>query len=124
MKNILTKIAQMERNVEEVNLSSYKLELGALDDLSQLLTKSKQVESTMVDEYVKITQAAKKGLPAAKEHLQNLDKISTLLNDIAIQADALGLDVRKEKQWKDAYNFTQSNSKGSTKVIIDKLTGF
>lgn len=123
MNNILNKIAQMERNAEEIKLESHKVELGALDDLTTLVSKGRQVESTMVDEYAKAIQAAKKGLPAAKEHLSNLDKISNMLNDLRTQADALGLDITKEKQWKDAYNFTQSNPKAATKNIIDKLTG-
>jgi hypothetical protein len=36
MNNILNKIAQMERNAEELNLASHKVELALLDELSNL----------------------------------------------------------------------------------------
>jgi hypothetical protein len=107
---------------ESTELQSHKVELALLDDLSKLVSKGREVESVMVDEYMKAMQSAKKGVPAAKEHLNNLDKVSTILNDLRTQADALGLDITKEKQWRQAYDFTQGNPKAATKNIIDKLT--
>ena len=41
MNNILNKIAQMERNTEEVNLASHKVELATLDEIT---TASKSVK--------------------------------------------------------------------------------
>ena len=107
---------------DKVELESQRVELGMLDDLTQLVSKSRAVSDIMVEEYMKASQAAKKAVPAAKQHLENLDKVSTILNDLRTQADALGLDITKEKQWRQAFDFTQGNPKAATKNIIDKLT--
>lgn len=118
MKTVFTKLFKEEK----VELASQRVELALLDDLSKLVSQGRQVESTMVEEYMKASQAAKKSIPAAKKHLENLDKVSTILNDLKTQADALGLDITKEKQWRQAFDFTQGNPKAATKNIIDKLT--
>jgi translation initiation factor 2 alpha subunit (eIF-2alpha) len=106
-----------------VELSEIKVDLAMIDDLKNILNKAKQINSEMVDNYVNAQLFAKKGIESGKIHLKNLENVSQLVNDIKSQADLLGLDISKVKEWRDGFDFLSGNSKSATEVMIKKMEG-
>jgi len=117
-KNILNKLAQFEKNVE---LSEVKVDLALIDDLKNILNKAKVIQAGMNDNYLEALKMANQGVQLAKQHLKNLDDVSKLVNTIKSQADDLGLDVTKNKDWQNGFDFLHNMSKNATDVLIKKL---
>ena len=127
MNNILNKIAQMERNAEEVNLASHKVELATLDEIT---TASKSVkkqydlvfQKTMtalsnVNEAVKI---GNKAFFEAQKFYQQGVKIEQQLKELGITYPA---DLKKEMD--NLYKYSQLEGEQIVKELnqVKKILG-
>jgi hypothetical protein len=99
----------------------HDLELALIDDLKSIVSKGKIVNDEMVDGQIQVKQVALKTIDLAKKHLINLQNVSNLIGQIKSQADAIGLDATKIKEYKDGFDFLNGNPKGATEVIIKNL---
>lgn len=111
----------MESNANEVKLGKHEVELAAIDELVSLVNKSREVSSEMVNNYLEAKKFAQISINSAKLHLNNLDSVSKLVNNIKSQGDALGVDVTKIKEWRTGQDFLNGNPKNATEVMIKKL---
>lgn len=121
MKNILDKINRADEIQSKVELGKHEVELALIDDLKEIVTKGKQVQSSMVEGQLEVKNIAQRTLQFAKEHLKNLDNVSKLSNQMKTQADGLGIDITKVAEYRSAFDFLNSNPKAATEVIIKKL---
>lgn len=108
---------------EKTELAKHEVELALLDDLKVLVSKGKEVNGNMVDGQIEVRNIATRTIQLAKEHLKNLDAVSKLTNQMKSQADALGIDITKVKEYRDAFDFLTVNPKAATENIIKKLEG-
>lgn len=53
MNNILNKIAQMERNAEQVNLASHKVELALFDDIKSSIDGARKMKEEIISNFAK-----------------------------------------------------------------------
>lgn len=104
-----------------VELSEVNVELALIDDLKQLTVNGRKTESGMVNAFLDAKTISQKGLQFAKEHLINLENVRNIVNTMKSQADDLGIDITKVKEWKDGYDFLNTNPKGATDVMIKKF---
>ena len=84
MNNILNKIAQMERNAEEIQLASHKVELGLVDDVK------------------KYTQELNKLFPEAVAIEDQLQKMVKDLFPLLNKADAMAKKIKELQTKSDA----------------------
>ena len=91
MKNILNKIAQMERNAEEIKLESHKVELG-----------KHEVELALVDDVKKYTQELNKLFPEAVAIESELEKMVKDLFPLLNKADAMAKKIKELQTKSDA----------------------
>ena len=79
MNNILNKIAQMERNAEEIQLATHKVELTLADDVRALYNNANKFYEANIDERYKMaTRLEKEFQKAADEYQKALDKYNSL----------------------------------------------
>ncbi len=104
-----------------IKLAKHEVELGAIDDLTILVNKSRDVGGEMVENYLEAKKFASISLVSAKKHLKNLDEVYILVNNIRTQGDALGIDVTKIQEWRRGADFLVGNTKASTEVMIKRL---
>ena len=104
-------------------LSTEKVELGKMDDLSALLKKAKAVESDMVDAFMEARASSKKGIQAGEKHFQNRKEIYNLTEDIRTSAGELGIDPNSIKEWRMAYDFLTQNPESATNKMIERMKG-
>ena len=127
MNNILNKIAQMERNAEEIQLASHKVELATLDEIT---TASKSVkkqydlvfQKTMtalsnVNEAVKI---GNKAFFEAQKFYQQGVKIEQQLKELGITYHA---DLKKAMD--NLYKYSQLEGEQIVKELnqVQKILG-
>ena len=91
MNNILNKIAQMERNAEEIKLESHKVELALLDDLQKLYdvysktaTDAIQVKSRLQAEAKSLADKLQKAKEAKDEAVKKADNVTAAAKNIGI----------------------------------------
>ena len=107
-----------------VQLNSEKVELNALARLESLTKEAKSTSADMVDSFRKAKEASQTGVKAAEEHLKNLKTISNLVNDARTQAETLGIDITKIKDWRMSANFLNGNPASATKIMLEKMKAF
>lgn len=104
MNNILNKIAQMERNAEEIKLESHKVELSSLDMVKSLAEDGLAIYKKGV-EYAKEMEAFTKKSRVLNADASALsDAIEKELKEFEAKAKQLGLDVTKLPEFKSAFN--------------------
>jgi hypothetical protein len=120
MNNILNKIAQMERNAEEIQLASHKVELGLVEDLAKLLTRMRAIDGALMKstqkavnalgDFIKVKNQLKDGYVQASmdaEDAQEDIKLAvSLIEKIAKQAKDLGLNPNDVKGTQDVVKIT------------------
>lgn len=93
MNNILNKIAQMERNAEEIKLESHKVELA--NTFNQAIDAFK-FSSKMYDEsYARVKELKSKlssDINMAKQNQDDLMRIKKSLIDLGFDSDASDID--------------------------------
>lgn len=101
MNNILNKIAQMERNAEEVKLASHKVELSVKDDAKELVSKYYGLTDTINSKFSGISKEVRALIDqiGAVEKLANdMPKVIVKYEDLAKE---LGIDVNNIQELKD-----------------------
>lgn len=98
-----------------------KVELGKMDDLDALVKQARGIESDMVYAFVEARSNSKKGVKSAEKHLQNLKEIATLVADLRIDGNVLGVDVTKIKEWRSAHDFLNGNPENPTNKMIERM---
>ena len=135
LNKILAKIAPKDKT----ELSTQKVELGAIDDARDIISNFNKGEKILKDieqdaktymkEYVNLTMKIDKFKDAAKtiissendvKNIHNLVKRGdTVLKKISTQAKELGVSVDDIKEWEELFDFSQFLS---TKINeVDKL---
>jgi hypothetical protein len=116
MQNILNKLHKFTSAQEPI-----KVELAKVSELASLVNQSRNVESEMVDAFVKARSISKAGIQAGEKHLQNLKEINRLAQDVKSASEELGIDVSSVKEWKQAMDFLNGNPERPTQNMIDKM---
>ena len=100
MNNILNKIAQMERNANEVNLSSEKIELAKAEDLNKLFAEAVSTANDLLGDTAgrvnALNQVLKQKEDKAIKLISNLDGA---LIDFEKRAKELGFDTSQSKTY-------------------------
>ena len=117
MNKVFSKLAKEEKT----ELKSEKVELANIKELEALVKKSRSVESEMVDNYIDAKKLSQSGIQAAKKHLNNLKEIYSEAQKLKAQAQDLGLDISKVKEWRQANDFLNSNPTKATEILIKKM---
>lgn len=112
MNNILNKIAQMERNAEEVNLASHKVELGALDEIQGWLEKSKRDIPTGLNKVREAKDIFTKTLNGLESMDKEFEKAESMIK-------LLGIETPQELK---KYKSEHSELKNALSKSIDALT--
>ena len=91
MNNILNKIAQMERNAEEIQLASHHVELGLIDDLQKLYDAYSKTAIDAIQVKTKLQSEAKiladklqKAKDAKDEAVKKADNVTAAAKNIGI----------------------------------------
>lgn len=101
MNNILNKIAQMERNAEEIKLESHKVELSVKDDAKELVSKYYGLTDTINSKFSGISKEVRALIDqiGAVEKLANdMPKVIAKYENLAKE---LGIDVNNIQELKD-----------------------
>jgi hypothetical protein len=120
MNNILNKIAQMERNAEEIQLASHKVELGLVEDLAKLLTRMKAIDGALMKstqkavnalgDFVKVKNQLNDGYVQAtmdaEDAQEDIKLAVALIEKIAKQAKELGLNPNDVKGTQEVVKIT------------------
>lgn len=120
MNNILNKIAQMERNAEEIKLASHKVELGLVEDLAKLLTRMKAIDGALMKstqkavnalgDFVKVKNQLNDGYVQAtmdaEDAQEDIKLAVSLIEKIAKQAKELGLNPNDVKGTQEVVKIT------------------
>ena len=118
MNNILNKIAQMERNAEEVNLASHKVELSSIKEINDAIKilKGNEVDAEKVANLYedKVNEARKQYQALVQErnaiYTWVNNQAPAILGDFEKKAKELGLDpnavpqVKEFKKWIESGN--------------------
>ena len=102
-------------------LASERVELANIKELEALVKKSKSVQSEMVNKYLDAKKLSQSGIQAAKKHLNNLKEINSEAQKLKAQAQDLGLDISKVKEWRKANDFLTSMPTKATETLIKKM---
>lgn len=101
MNNILNKIAQMERNAEEIQLASHKVELSVKDDAKELVSKYYGLTDTINSKFAGVSKEVRALIDqiGAVEKLANdMPKVIAKYEDLAKE---LGIDINNIQEIKD-----------------------
>jgi len=101
MNNILNKIAQMERNAEEIQLASHKVELSVKDDAKELVSKYYGLTDTINSKYTAIQKEIRvltDKIDEAAKLSSDMPKVISKYEDIAKE---IGADVNNIQELKD-----------------------
>ena len=109
------------KHLNKEELSTQKIELANINELSSLVQKSRSDEGEMVDNFLDAKQKSKIGIKAAENHLKNLKRINDLANEIESASKDLGINVTKIKEWRSAKDFLNSNPRSATEKMIIKM---
>ena len=97
MNNILNKIAQMERNAEEIQLASHKVELGLQDDLKAQFNKYFSVDNIDVLE-LGIIDSVKKLNRNYVATVKEFEAFVKIYQNFQKKAIELGVEIPKDIQ--------------------------
>ena len=111
MNNILNKIAQMERNAEEVNLASHKVELALLDELLDL---NREGGSLLSLPLTKVAEQLEKSLELNKKGLAQAEKGLKAAQDLGVQD---GIDTFK--RWIKSFTDDIKRAEKGQKILAD-----
>lgn len=101
MNNILNKIAQMERNAEEIQLASHKVELSVKDDAKELVSKYYGLTDTINSKYTAIQKEIRvltDKIDEAAKLSSDMPKVISKYEEIAKE---IGADVNNIQELKD-----------------------
>jgi hypothetical protein len=100
MNNILNKIAQMERNAEEVNLSSEKIELAKAEDLNKLFADAVSLANDLLGDTAGRVNALKQVLKQKEDKaIKLISNLDGALIDFEKRAKELGFDTSQSKTY-------------------------
>ena len=111
MNNILNKIAQMERNADEVNLASHKVELALLDELLDL---NREGGSLLSLPLMKVAEQLQKSLELNKKGLAQAEKGLKAAQDLGVQD---GIDTFK--RWIKSFTDDIKRAEKGQKILAD-----
>jgi hypothetical protein len=111
MNNILKKMAQMERNAQEINLAKHEVKLATIyDDLRGTLDQANVGFIKALDLKSQAAKLCKESLTKNQAILKELDKVESLIKQIGLDSElkkvqAAKSEVNKNMQIIDtAYN--------------------
>ena len=116
MNNILNKIAQMERNAEEIQLASHKVELSSIKEINDAIKILKNNES----DAEKVANIYEDKVNEARKQYQSLvqernaiytwvnNQAPAILGDFEKKAKELGLDPNSVPEVKEFKKWIQS----------------
>ena len=93
MNNILNKIAQMERNAEEIQLASHKVELGIIQDD---IKKVQSAQTEFKDGFLVVSFARGKAIPMIKNAIVKAENFLAQVEQAKKIAKELGVDLPKD----------------------------
>jgi len=100
MNNILNKIAQMERNANEVNLSSEKIELAKAEDLNKLFAEAVSTANDLLGDTAGRVNALKQVLKQKEDKaIKLISNLDGALIDFEKRAKELGFDTSQSKTY-------------------------
>ena len=136
LNNILSKIDRASK-VEETKLATHQIELGAIDDLNEMIKEGKRVLGLQEDglkwynkaiefhnefkkqltDSIGIIQSSEKYIPKLPEQILNISA------KISKQAQDLGLDAQQIKGYSDALKIAGqlSDNSGRSKDLLNEL---
>ena len=101
MNNILNKIAQMERNAEEIQLASHKVELALADDAKELVTKYFRLTDNINSDFTGVSKEIRgiiEKIGEAEKLANDMPKVIAKYEGLAKE---LGIDVNYIQELKD-----------------------
>ena len=101
MNNILNKIAQMERNAEEIQLASHKVELALVDDAKELITKYFRLTDNINSDFTGVSKEIRgiiEKIGEAEKLANDMPKVIAKYEGLAKE---LGIDVNYIQELKD-----------------------
>jgi len=101
MNNILNKIAQMERNAEEIQLASHKVELSVKDDAKELVTKYFRLTDNINSDFTGVSKEIRgiiEKIGQAEKLANDMPKVIAKYEGLAKE---LGIDVNYIQELKD-----------------------
>lgn len=102
MNNILNKIAQMERNAEEIKLESHKVELAGINDLKKIIAETRKNLDGFNKLNTQTQSLAKSTIEAANVFQSSREKMYVLMQQLEKQAKELGLEITSTPDFKEA----------------------
>ena len=101
MNNILNKIAQMERNAEEIKLASHKVELALADDAKELVAKYFRLTDNINSDFTGVSKEIRgiiEKIGEAEKLANDMPKVIAKYEDFA---KAFGVDLNYLQELKD-----------------------
>ena len=101
MNNILNKIAQMERNAEEIQLASHKVELSVKDDAKELVTKYFRLTDNINSDFTGVSKEIRgiiEKIGEAEKLANDMPKVIAKYEGLAKE---LGIDINNIQELKD-----------------------
>ena len=114
MNNILNKIAQMERNAEEIQLASHRVELSLVDDFKKEYEKALDVQAKAENAIIDYNDLAVKIIANLNAAGQAFLKANARFQDIENMAADLGVEVSPQLK----------NKKQIISVAIKEIDGY
>ena len=111
MNNILNKIAQMERNAEEIKLASHKVDLALLDEILDL---NREAGSLLALPLMKVAEQLSKSLELNKKGLAQAEKGLKAAQDLGVQE---GIDTFK--RWIKSCTDDITRAEKGQKILAD-----